>query len=308
MTGGLRALLGACAAALALAAAPATLDPNASYPEGAFYLDGRLLYAEMGADRVSQIVQGRKTTFWSEPGCGPTSIAAYGEGVLVFCHIGQRFAYVGKDGATRRHFGRASGGFVSTAPVGSPNDGVADDQGGVYYSDPGPFSKRTPPQGAVKRIGPDGGVATVAEGLWYPNGVWFDRRARKLYVDEHLARRVLRYDVAADGALRNREVFADIDQIAPAPSPPRYAEAGVDGLEMAPNGDLVVAVYGEGRLLQIAPNGKLRRVIPVPFRYVTNIAFAPNGDAAVVGSLINDQPPFPGQVILLPAATFAAPQ
>ncbi|MFZ4603116.1 MAG: SMP-30/gluconolactonase/LRE family protein [Caulobacterales bacterium] len=307
MTGVMRAVLGACAAALALGAAPATLDPNASYPEGAFYLDGRLLYAEMGADRVSQIVQGRKTTFWSEPGCGPTAIATYGDGVLIFCHIGERFAYVGKDSVTRRHFGRAPDATAPAGPVGNPNDGIADDKGGVYYSDPGPFSKRAAPQGYVKRLGPDGAVTTVAEGLWYPNGIWFDRRAQKLYVDEHLARRVLRYDVAADGSLRNREVFAAIDQIAPPPPPPRFAEAGVDGLEMAPNGDLVVAVYGEGRLLQIAPNGKLRRVIPVPFRYVTNIAFAPSGDAAIVGSLINDQPPFPGQVILLPAATFAAP-
>jgi sugar lactone lactonase YvrE len=282
------------------------VDPNASYPEGAFYVDGRLFYAEMGADRVSMIDGGRKRTFWKEDGCGPTAIATYGDGLLIFCHLGSRFAYLSKAGVTRRHFGLMPGAMYADKPVGSPNDGIADDNGGVYYSDPGLFSKSASPSGAVRRLGPDGVVRTVAEGLRYPNGIWFDARARKLYVDEHLARRILRFDVSADGSLANQEVFAEVDKFdAPPPSVPPYAEAGVDGLERAPNGDLVVAIYGEGRLLQIDPNGRLRRIIPTPFPYVTNIAFAPNGDAAIVGSFVNNKPPFQGQVIVLPAAAFA---
>lgn len=298
-------LAGLAAIAVATGASTATLDPKASYPEGPLYVGERLFYAEMGADRVSTIMKGVRRTFWTEEGCGPTSIAPYGGGLLVFCHLGERFALVDMSGRTLRHFGREPDELFPQRPVGNPNDGVADDEGGVYYSDPGPFSKAARAQGFVKRIGPDGNVTTVAANLWYPNGIWFDASARKLYVDEHLARRVLRYDVGPDGALVNKEVFAEIDAIAGPSKAPPFREAGVDGLEMAPNGDLVVAIYGEARLLQITPAGKLRREIPVPFQYVTNIAFAPDGSAAVVGSFINDTPPFPGQVIRLPATTFA---
>ncbi|MBU6374323.1 MAG: SMP-30/gluconolactonase/LRE family protein [Alphaproteobacteria bacterium] len=304
------AAIGAALAALVVTtgATSKALDTRASYPEGPLYVGETLYYAEMGADRVSTIEKGRKRVFWSEPDCGPTALAPYGEGLLVFCHIGERFALVDRAGRTVRHFGREPDEVFPARPVGHPNDGIADDKGGVYFSDPGPFSKDAPAQGAVKRLGPDGVVTTVASDLWYPNGIWFDAGARALFVDEHLARRVLRFDVAADGTLSNKTVFAEIDAIAPPSTAPFFREAGVDGLERAPNGDLVVAIYGESRLLQLTPEGKLRRVIPTPFQYVTNIAFAPDGSAAVVGSFINDQPPFPGQVIRLPPEAFAIPR
>lgn len=304
MIGAARVGLVAGAALIALAAFDAPIDATASYPEGPLYLDGRLYYAEMGADRVSMIVGGAKRTFWREAGCGPTAMAPYGDDLAILCHEGERFAIVSRAGKTLGHVGLQPGEVFARTPVGAPNDGYSDGRGGVYYSDPGPFSKQSTPRGAVMRLGADGAVTRLAGGLWYPNGIYHHASSRTLYVSEHLARRILAFPVLADGTLGPAKTYAKIDDIAPKPTTPFYAEAGVDGLEMAPNGDIVVALYGEGRLIQIDPQGRLRRVIPVPFPYVTNVAFAPNGDAAVVGAFINDRPPFRGQVIRLPAATF----
>jgi sugar lactone lactonase YvrE len=58
---------------------------------------------------------------------------------------------------------------------------------------------------------------------------------------------------------------------------------------------MVVAIYGEGRLLQIDRAGKLIGEIVVPTQYETNIAFGAPG-AVVVGAYDNANPPFPGEV------------
>ena len=91
--------------------------------------------------------------------------------------------------------------------------------------------------------------------------------------------------MAADGALTNKRLFADIDAIAPK-SKFRYREAGPDGLERGPDGEMVVSIYGEGRLLRIGRDGKLVGEIKVPTQYETNIAFGAPG-AVVVGAFEN---------------------
>ena len=45
--------------------------------------------------------------------------------------------------------------------------------------------------------------------------------------------------------------------------------------------------------------------VAVPAPYVTNIAFGPGGMAAVTGSFVNDRPPLPGAVWVLPANELA---
>lgn len=289
----------ALAAALALAAgafAPARFERAGAYPEGPLVQGGRIYVAEMAADRVSVFEAGAWRTFFSAPECGPTSIAPFGEGFVVTCHIGRSLALVDAKGAAI--------GRVVDRSGGQPNDSTADGAGGVFFSSPGPFTKQARFGGAVMRLAPDGALHTAATGLWYPNGVFFDPAQPALYVSEHLARKIWRYPVLEDGALGPRALFADIDAIAPAPPTPPYPEAGPDGLERAPNGDMVVALYGEGRLLQIRPDGKLRRVIPTPLRFVTNIAFLPDGSAVVVGATDNAAPGLPGRILRLERARF----
>jgi sugar lactone lactonase YvrE len=75
-----------------------------------------------------------------------------------------------------------------------------------------------------------------------------------------------------------------------------YAETGPDGLEIGPNGELYVVVYGEGRVLRFARDGAYRGAIELPTRYATNITFRPDGSAATTGSFDNVNPPFPGEV------------
>ncbi|WP_395647333.1 SMP-30/gluconolactonase/LRE family protein [Terricaulis sp.] len=272
---------------------------RASYPEGPLWVGSRLYYAEMGADRISTWENGQSGVFFRQQGCGPTAIAPYGEGFLVLCHIGHRVVAVDARGQELRRWDRDDTGEL----LMDPNDGYADGRGGVYFSDPGVFSRETRPHGKVMYLTAEGRLRQVARPLWYPNGIFVDRAHNKLYVDEHMSAHVLVYDIQANGDIDGPEVFADLSDVRrPRRYDTPYAETGPDGLEMAANGDLYVAVYGEGRILRFSPEGRLLGMLDAPARYLTNIAFNAEGGAATTGSFDNDTPPFPGEVRIYSAS------
>lgn len=273
----------------------------ASYPEGPLWQGPKLYYAEMGADRISVWENGETHPFFTLAGCGPTALAPYGQGgFLVLCHIGAFVVAVDAQGQELRRWTHDDEGLL----LNDPNDCYEDGKGGVYFSDPGLFSRNTTAHGRVMHLSADGALRSVAGPLWYPNGIYTDIPHAKLYVDEHMAGRVLRYDIEADGSIDHQATFVDINRVArPARYRTAYAETGPDGLEMGPNGDLFVSIYGEGRILRFSPQAQLVGMITLPTRYSTNIAFNSQGDAATTGSFINDQPPFPGEVRFHPAAS-----
>jgi sugar lactone lactonase YvrE len=279
------------------------LDRAASYPEGPLWDGSRVLVAEMGADRVSAYQGQAKSTLFQERGCGPTAIAAYGQGFLVLCHLRADVVAISRIGAVLRRWSRTDSG----ARLQNPNDATADGAGGVYFSDPGIFSRRAPVTGAVMHLSASGVLTQVAGGLWYANGVYFDAAGGRLLVSEHLRRRVLSFPVRADGSLGPSSVYVDINAAPPARGlPDVYPEAGPDGIERDRNGDIVVAIYGEGRLLRYRGDGRFIGEIPIGPRYVTNLAFGPTGQAVVTAPIVHDRPPFTGEVQLHPSLTPAA--
>jgi sugar lactone lactonase YvrE len=139
MTLGGGALALACLLSSAGAVAQPTVVALGAYPEGLLWHGGRMLFTEMGADRVS-IIDGpmhnpRKREFWHDAGCGPTSIAPFGpSGFLVNCHLGQHVVEVSAAGVTGRRFRLAPGG----KRIQDPNASVTDGQGGVFFPTPEP--------------------------------------------------------------------------------------------------------------------------------------------------------------------------
>lgn len=300
------ALAAGCAAAQDQAAQPnvRTLS-EAAYPEGPLVVGERVLVAEMGADRIrAHPLAGPRSppqTFFAESGCGPTALAPYGEGFVVLCHLSGDLAIVGAAGGpVLRRFGSGQG-----VALRNPNDATADGRGGVYFSDPGPFSRRRQPQGQIVRLTPDGRLVQAAAGLSYPNGVFFDRADNALYVSEHLARRVLRFPVLADGALGPAQTVLDLGPFGARPEGARFApydHAGPDGLERLADGSWALAIYGEGRVLRLRPDWTIAEEIPTPFAFVTNVAEAAPMRLIIVGAHDNQAPPFPGAVLMVSIA------
>jgi gluconolactonase len=284
---------------LLVVAAPASaqerivINPEAHYPEGPLWHGGRLLYAEMGADRV-RAWDGRKNSqVWKRAGCGPTSIADGGAGTLiVLCHLQNALARIDLTGATRAIIDRDDKG----ARFPTPNASINDAKGGIYFSSSGTFSPLAPAEGSVLYLPAGENVPRrIATGIHYANGVALARGGRTLFVSEHLERRVLAYPVEFDGSLGLRRVFVELDRVAPAG--PHDWEVGPDGLAVDRRGNLFIAEYGAGRVLVVDGKGALVATIPIRERYVTAPAFGPDEARVFVTAPANNTtPPFVGKV------------
>jgi sugar lactone lactonase YvrE len=180
-----------------------------------------------------------------------------------------------------------------------PNDATSDSAGNLYFTSAGIFDLRAPAEGTVYFIDRSDKVTRLFGGLRYANGVHLDEKRGRLFVSEHLNRRVHVMNVERPGKVGERRLFFDLN--VPALRPPEYPLAGPDGLLVDAAGNLYVAEYGAGRVLLLSPTGSLQRVIPVPMQYVTNFAYwRERNQIVVTGALQNDVMPMPGRVISLP--------
>jgi len=290
---GLAVVLAALAASVG--AGEIRLKEQAFYPEGPTFVGGALYWAEMPTHRIRRHKDGKTVTVWEEAGCGPTSIKPDGRGGFwILCHLAHMVL-------------RVNGNFqlvkrLETDGVGRrlayPNDATVDRRGQLYFTSSGVFSLRAPSEGAVYFVDLQDQPHRVAEGLRYANGIRIDEKRSRLYVSEHLARRVLVMSVAKPGEVGAPSVFFDLSALPPASV--EYPLAGPDGILLDDKGRLYVAEYGASRVMLLSTEGKLLRVIPVPMQFVTNFAALPSGQIAVVGAFQNDQPPMPGLVTTLP--------
>src|SRR4030095_11260655 len=64
--------------------------------------------------------------------------------------------------------------------------------------------------GPIALVRPDGSLRRVAEGLAFPNGMAVTADNATLIVAEAHARRLTAFEIAADGGLSNRRVWADL--------------------------------------------------------------------------------------------------
>lgn len=295
------------AAAATLPCAHAQAEPAVvaagHYPEGLLWHDGRMLFAEMGADRISIIESAGTREFWRDAGCGPTAIAPFGPSAfLVNCHLGKHVVEVSADGVTGRRFRTAPSG----EPIQDPNASASDGQGGVFFSDSGMFGTSAPATGRIYHLAANGELTEIVRDLRYANGVAFDAVTRTLYVSEHLARRIHAVRLDARQRVIASEVFADFSQHA-ATRTFSYPLAGPDGIALRP-GLLAVAEYGEGRVHLFDRTGKHLSTLAVAMPFVDTVAWDASDRLHAGGAFSNTRPPFEGRVVRFAPAQWRRPE
>jgi len=97
------------------------------------------------------------------------------------------------------------------------NEIVVDGRGHIYVNDIGfnMMSGATFAPGSIVMLTPDGSARRVAEGLAVPNGMLITPDNATLILAESYSHKLTAFDIAADGSLSNRRVWAELGDAAP---------------------------------------------------------------------------------------------
>ena len=143
--------------------------------------------------------------------------------------------------------------------VGSRFNDVIADPGGNVFCGTMPL-KNNPAH--LYRLDHDGRLDLVWDDLGLGNGMGFSPDETTFYHSDSNNRVVYRASYA-DGTLSNREVLIRLDD----------AEAVPDGMTVAANGDLWLAVWDGSCLLHYSPEGELIDKVMFPVRKVSSLSF-----------------------------------
>lgn len=131
------------------------------------------------------------------------------------------------------------------------NDMVVDAHGRAYVGNFG-WDESTDPvikETCLHRVDPDGSVHVVADQLVCPNGMAISPDGGTLYVNESFAARVTAFDIAADGSLSARRVWAAFSETRFETVPEALASGAIlpDGMALDAEGALWLAdCHGSG--------------------------------------------------------------
>jgi sugar lactone lactonase YvrE len=182
---------------------PRVLLSGLAYVESPRWHDGRLWFAHWGAEEIVAVdLDGTSEVVGDGPLGFGWSIGWLPDGRLLVTGLG----------LMRREF---DGSMVPHAELsglsGDWNEIVVDGRGNIYVNgrcefDPGEGD----PPGIIALVAPDGSVRQVADAIAFPNGMAITPDNSTLIVAESYANRLTAFDIAADGGLSNRRVWAEL--------------------------------------------------------------------------------------------------
>jgi sugar lactone lactonase YvrE len=213
------------------------------FPECPRWRDGALWFSDMHAHRVLRVdVAGAAQTVVEHR--QPAGLGWTPDGDLLFVAMLDR-ALMRADGRGVRRIGD----LAALEPC-QLNDMIVDAHGNAYIGGFGFDINRGEPvrPSAIYLVGADGEARVAADEMMFPNGMVITPDGGTLIAAETVARRLTAFDIAADGSLSGRRVWAALDVFP-------------DGICLDPDGAVWVAspVTGECVLVR-AGGGVLRRI------------------------------------------------
>ena len=190
---------------------PQVLLDGIVFPEGPRWHEGKLWFSDIFAGKVMTVdLDGRAAVIASVPE-RPSGLGWLPDDRLLIVSMrNQRLLRLDPDGLH-------TVADVSPLVKGDINDMVVDPQGRAYIGSMGydVFAGEAPAPGNIVLVMPDGNARVVADQLEMPNGPVITPDHQTLIVAESFGHRLAAFDIAPDGSLAGRRVFAELGEAVP---------------------------------------------------------------------------------------------
>lgn len=214
---------------------------NLCFGEGPRWHDGKLYYSDMHAHTVNAVdLQGRAAVIAEVP-AWPSGLGWLPDGRMLVVSMTDRKLLRMENGALREH------ADLSKLASFHCNDMVVDGRGRAYVGNFGYDLISDAPQKPAElvMVEPSGAARVVARDLEFPNGTVITADGKTLIVGESMGHRLTAFDVADDGGLKNRRVWAELGEGVP------------DGNALDAEGAIWVASPMTHELLRVKEGGRI---------------------------------------------------
>lgn len=225
---------------------PRVLMSGIALGESPRWRNGRLLFADWGAHQVIAVDDDGASEVVASVESFPLSIDSTPDGDLLLVDSERRRLLLrGSDGELTEH------ADLSSVAADDWNDVVVDGRGNTYVGSIGSMSGERPEGDLIALVTPDGSARRVADGLSFPNGMAVTPDNSTLIVAESNGHRLTAFDIAPDGDLSGRRVWADLGDCAP------------DGICLDADGAVWYADVPHQHCVRVAEGGEVLATVEV---------------------------------------------
>ena len=270
-------------------------------PEGPLYVDGNLYYVGWISNTLSKWDGKKATVLNNMHGCGHNGLALTKRKTFLLACTDEKGSIfeINMNGKQLR---RWDADIKGRKFLGGINDIVVTANGGAYATVFGPYKELpTTVAGKILYLAPGSrSWIEVADDLNYANGIGVSPDQKTLYVSETVGNCILKFTINRDGSLSRRSNFALLNVLVKNKADSWWI--GPDSMKIDSRGNLYVAQWSGGKILKIAPDGKLLHVFEIAAGDgTTNVAFGDNErDLYVTVVKDSNDPQAKGSVVKIP--------
>ncbi len=230
-----------------MSASPKMLLDGLRFPEGPRWHEGRLWFSDMHDQKVLAVDLDGQAETVARVEADPSGLGWLPDGrLLVVSMKDRRLLRLDPSGLTEAADLSEIAGFHC-------NDMVVDAQGRAYIGNFG-FDLHSGGDlvaASLALVHPDGRVEQAAQDLLFPNGSVITPEGRTLIIGESFGARLTAFDIADDGSLSNRRIWAQLEKAVP------------DGICLDAEGGIWVASPISHGVLRVLEGGEVTQRIPV---------------------------------------------
>ncbi|MDO8434803.1 MAG: SMP-30/gluconolactonase/LRE family protein [Candidatus Binatus sp.] len=245
-----------------------------AFPEGPRWRDGKLFFSDMHANQVCTVDLAGKKSVVCEVPQRPSGLGWLPDGRMLVVSMTDRKLLRLEPGGLKPH-----ADMSQLAPFDC-NDMVVDAKGRAYVGNFGfdLHKNEKPRTTTMVMVTPDGQARIAADDLSFPNGTVITPDGKTLVVGESMGRRLTAFDIAADGTLSNRRVWAQLGTYIP------------DGIGLDAEGAIWVACPSASEVVRVKEGGEIAERIKVGADAFACILGGADGKTLFVATAANSDP------------------